>query len=199
MKNPIVEAGKDALLEEHEDSNSGPLLARLMLLPPEGRAARPVEHALPSGRRVEVALDAETVRIYGAQGRIELTVRCTDAGCVLEFDTANLSLRNQGKIDLQCEELSVQTSKQLSFHSQGHISTKAQGGCSTEVAGTLETRADEILMQATVGDAVVQANDFVRMKGEQILLNSDDDPREREKQLHDLWAKLSRDPSADGK
>jgi hypothetical protein len=196
MKNPNPEAGTDISLREQVPTRPGPL-AELMRLPREGRAPRTVEHALPAGRRVEVALDAETVRIVGAEGRVELTVKCTDAGCVLQFETANLSLQNQGKIHLQCEELNVETSKQLSLHSQGHISTKAEGGCSTEAAGTIETRASEIHMQATVGDAVVKANDFVRLKGEQILLNSDDDPRGREQQLHDLWSKLTGDPEDD--
>jgi hypothetical protein len=185
MKNANLEAGKDASSSAEVQPSPGPL-AELMMLPRDGRTPRTVEHALPSGRRVEVALDTETVRIVGAEGRVELTVKCTEAGCVLQFESANLSLRNQGKIDLQCEELNVQTSKQLSLHSEGPISTNA---------ASIKTRADEIHMQATVGDAVVQANDFVRMKGEQILLNSDDDPREREKQLRDLWSKLTLDPA----
>jgi hypothetical protein len=151
---------------------------------------RIAEHVLPSGRRVEVALDQETVRIYSTEGRVELLVSCTAAGCVLQFETANLSLRNQGKIDLRCEELCVETAKQLSLHSQGHISAKVQGDFTTNVAGALKTRADEIHMKATSGDAVVEANDLVRVKGEQILLNSEDNPREHQRQLDELWKKL---------
>lgn len=181
MKDTNREAVAEGSSCEEVQTSPGPL-AQLMMLPRDGRAPRTVEHALPSGRRVEVGLDAETVRIVSAEGRVELTVKCTEAGCVLQFETANLSLQNQGKINLQCEELNVETSKQLSLHSQGSVTTHA---------ASIRTRADEIHMQATVGDAVVQANDFVRMNGEQILLNSDDDPREREKQLHDLWSKLT--------
>lgn len=175
--------------QESPDTGGVPELA--LLLREKGRPApSTVEHALPSGRRIEVALDAETVRIYSAAGQVELLISCTPAGCVLQFETANLSLRNQGKIDLQCEELKVETSKQLSLHSQGHVSTKAQAGYTTEVTGTLQTRADQIELTATTGDAVIAANDFVRVKGEEILLNSDDNPKEKAKQLEELWKKL---------
>lgn len=170
---------------------AAPLLT-LLSQPRTAPVQHTVEHALPSGRRVEVALDQETVRIYSAEGQVELLVSCTPAGCVLKFETANLSLQNQGKIDLRCEELNVETTKQLSLASQGHMSTQVRAGCTTEVTGKLTTRADEIQLTATSGDAVVQANDFVRMNGEQILLNSGDDPRERERQLDELWKKLSR-------
>jgi hypothetical protein len=193
MKELTPQTDEDTSPRESQASDTGvaPLLT-LLSRPRPAPAPRTIEHPLPSGRCVEVALDQETVRIFSAEGQVELLVSCTPAGCVLKFETANLSLQNRGKIDLRCEELNVETTKQLSLLSQGHMSTQAQAGCTTDVTGTLTTRADEIHLSATSGDAVVQANDFVRMNGEQILLNSGDDPREQERQLQDLWKKLSR-------
>jgi hypothetical protein len=188
MNNVILHTQEEALVDDSQPRPAA--VAQLTLLTRGASAARTAAHDLPSGRRVEVGLDQETVRIYGAEGQVELLVSCTPAGCVLQFETANLSLRNAGTIDLRCEELNLETGKRLSFHSHGDISTKAGGGCTTEVAGALTTRADAIHLQAMTGDAVVEANDFVRMKGEQILLNSDDDPREKQRQLEALLKSL---------
>jgi hypothetical protein len=190
MKNVISHSHEDVLLDAEQPRPAAAPQLTLLARDGSSPAPRTVAHALPSGRRVEVALDQETVRIYGAEGHVELLVSCTPAGCVLQFETANLSLHNQGKIDVRCEELNVETTKTLSFHSGGDISTKGEGGCTTEVAGAIETRADAIHLQARAGDAVVEANDFVRMKGEQILLNSDDDPREKQRQLEAFWKSL---------
>jgi hypothetical protein len=190
MKNVIFHAQEEALVTDQQPLPAAvpqlTLLARDASVP----VPRTVTHALPSGRRVEVALDQETVRISAPEGHVELVVSCTPEGCVLRFETVNLSLSNHGKIDVRCEELNVETSKTLSFHSQGDISTKAEGACTTEIAGALKTQADEIHLQARTGDAVVEANDFVRMKGEQILLNSDDDPRGKQRQLEEFLKSL---------
>jgi len=142
---------------------------------------------LPSGHGVTIDASASTVRIENPEGRVELTVRCTAHGCVLEFATADISLSTPGKLSLECDELSVNARSRLEFSTQGDWESQVAGHSVTRVAGRAETHADELELRATRGDALLHANDNVRVVGEQILLNSELEEVRTRDQLEAFW------------
>lgn len=148
------------------------------------------ESVSSSGHRIEVNAGAGTVRISNAEGRVELTVRCTAQGCVLEFATADVTLSTPGKLSLDCDELSIQAQRGVELNTQGDWASQIAGHSVTRVGGRAETHADELELHANRGDAIVRANDRVRLVGEQILLNSELDGQASRDQLEAFWRSL---------
>ncbi|HTV18953.1 MAG TPA: hypothetical protein VMG12_09790 [Polyangiaceae bacterium] len=142
---------------------------------------------LGSGHRVDVSANASLVRISNPEGRVELTVRCTADGCVLEFASADLALSAPGKVSLQCEELAVEARRHLALNTEGDWTSHVAGHSTTRVGGRAETHADELELRANRGDALVHANDRVRLVGEQILLNSEHEGLTSSDQLEAFW------------
>ncbi|HKO94620.1 MAG TPA: hypothetical protein VJU61_25875 [Polyangiaceae bacterium] len=142
---------------------------------------------LRSGHSVSVDAAASTLRVSSASGRVELTVRCTAEGCVLDFATADLTLAAAGKLALHCAELEVQATERLELNSDGDWSSRIAGNSVTTVTGRSETRADELSLSATGGDATLYANDHVRVNGEKILLNSEHEGRGTRDQIEAFW------------
>jgi hypothetical protein len=147
----------------------------------------PSGHIMSSGHRVEVSASASTVRIASPLGRVELTVRCTAQGCVLEFATADICLSAPGKLSLECDELAVEARRRLELNTQGDWVSQVAGNSVTRVGGRAETHADELELRANRGDALVHANDRVRLVGEQILLNSELEGQATRDQLEAFW------------
>lgn len=150
-------------------------------------SAPPGDVQLSSGHRVDVRAGESIVRISNPEGRVELMVRCTAEGCVLEFATADLALSAPGKVSLQCEELAVDARRRLELNTEGDWVSHVAGHSTTRVGGRAETHADEVELRANRGDALVHANDRVRLVGEQILLNSEDGGQTSRDQLEAFW------------
>jgi hypothetical protein len=150
-------------------------------------AERPGGWQLRSGHSLEVEAATSTLRVSNPEGRVELTVRCTAEGCVLDFASADLTLAATGKLALHCAELEVQTSQRLELSTDGDYASRVAGNSVTLVTGRSETRADELSLRATGGDATLYANDYVRVNGEKILLNSEHEGRGTRDQIETFW------------
>ena len=142
---------------------------------------------LRSGHSVSLDAAASTLRVSNPEGRVELTVRCTADGCVLDFATADLTLAAPGKVALRCAELEIQASQRLELSTGGDFASHVAGNSVTVVTGRSETRADELSLAATGGDATLYANDYVRVNGEKILLNSEHEGRGTRDQIETFW------------
>lgn len=118
---------------------------------------------LSSGRRIEASRDeggADLLQIRARDGRCVLSVRVTDEGPVLSFSGAALEIAATRTLDLSCEELRLH----------------ATGGATIDVGGSLTANARSMALEAKPGGIVVKANDDLDLKGERVLLNSDDPP-----------------------
>ena len=157
------------------------------------RSRSRTEHSyLPrSGHIVEVDAAAGTVRVSNAAGHVELFVRATARGCSLEFASTELQLSAADKLTLECAELRLHASEHLQLHSRGQLTTHVAGDSTSIVAGRSETQAEELALSATRGDAVLYANDRVRVVGEQILLNSEHERQPSTRaELEALWERF---------
>lgn len=141
---------------------------------------------LASGHAIEVDARESVLRISNPEGRVELTVRCTDRGCVLEFNSAELALTAPGKLSLDCEELAIRTQRSLELSSEGDCVSRVGGSSLTQVRGRSELRAEELELVATRGDAAMRANDHVKLVGEKVLLNSEQQGQTLE-ELEQFW------------
>jgi hypothetical protein len=133
---------------------------------------------LPSGRRLEAELDgsgADVLRIRAHDGQCVLTVRITDEGPVLSFSGASLEL-DARRLDIACDDLRVRVAGGAALAIGGDVDTRVAGRATHRIDGALRTEAESMALAAHPGGITVEANDDVALKGERVLLNSDDPP-----------------------
>lgn len=147
-------------------------------------------HALAFGRALRVQPELGTVEISSPDGVVELSVRCTPGGCVLRFASAQLELATPGRLDVRCRELVVDAEQSVALSSGGDFTSHIAGNSTTTVGGRLQADADELFLHTRRGDALIQANDYVRLVGEKVLLNSEQERRPTRDQLEAFWRGL---------
>ncbi|HET8936280.1 MAG TPA: hypothetical protein VFN67_22710 [Polyangiales bacterium] len=140
------------------------------------------ERQLPSGHRVQVDAANGCVVITNVEGLLELRVRCTAQGCVVQLGAGDLQLSSSGRIAIDCAALDVRTQNSISLRTQGELLATAEGQASLT--------ADQLHMRASHGDAVLEANDHVRLVGEQIRLNSEQQTLGPAEEMRALWERL---------
>lgn len=146
--------------------------------------------ALPSGREISVQpADGgdDHLRVRGVDGTVELHVRLTGNGPVLQFESADLELSSPGAVRVRCEEYHVAARKGIVQETGGSFiqsiggaarveiagdsAVEVGGDSAVEVEGDFRTRARAIETRAMRGDVRLKANDDVRVRGERIRLN----------------------------
>ncbi len=141
-------------------------------------AASATAVTLPSGRRMEAELDAsgaDVLRIRAHDGQCVLTVRITDEGPVLSFSGAALQL-DARRLDIAVDDLRVRVAGGAAVAIGGDFESHVAGRASHRVEGALSTAAQSMALTAKPGGISLEANDDVALKGERVLLNSDDPP-----------------------
>jgi hypothetical protein len=111
-----------------------------------GGAVLRVDHPRQGGLAVEIALTAE--------------------GPVVRLTAAALELNATGTIAARCETFTVDASDRIELRA-GRIEHQASGALVAEAA--------EVAIAAREADVQIRANDDVRVHGEQVLLNCDED------------------------
>ena len=135
--------------------------------------------ALGSGRVVEATPGpggADVLRVIARDGQCVLTVSVTDQGPVLRFAAASIEIASIGALDLACRELRVRVDGDASLAVGGDLREHVEGEVARRAGGASSIAARSIAFEADPGGVVVRANDDVDLKGERVLLNSDDPP-----------------------
>lgn len=82
--------------------------------------------SLDHGRTLAVEKDGadELVEIRSASGMVELRVRLTDDGVVLQMDAARISLKATESIDVECKSFNVAAESEVRLESNGDVRVK---------------------------------------------------------------------------
>lgn len=120
----------------------------------EGAKTSPADATLTAPRshrtvRLGLSQGQERLDIVSPSGKIELTVVLTDHGPKLVFESADIQIVTPNHIAVECQSLEIKAKDELCL-----------AGASTNIA-------------ARSGDVKIEANDRVRLVGEQIRLNCD--------------------------
>ena len=108
---------------------------------------RPIE--LKHGRKLTVASDGgdQLLEIRGASGVLELRVKVTDQGVVLQMESVHISLKAAESVNVECKDFNVKAENSVSMDSKGDM----------KITGHADVR--------------VNANGEVRVTGAMIYLN----------------------------
>ena len=93
------------------------------------------------------AEDHDLIEIHGAGGLMELRIKLTPDGPILQMESVRLSLKSSENVDVSCKNFEVRASDAVDIHSDGGMQLSGQA------------------------DVRVNANGDVIVKGEKIYLN----------------------------
>lgn len=84
---------------------------------------------LANGRTVtvEAGSDGETVEFRAAGGDVELRIRMTEDGPVVQLSGAKVEITAAESIQMKCKEFEVQASDKLSLQSKDELSVTSSG------------------------------------------------------------------------
>ena len=97
------------------------------------------------------------------EGRVELSVRFTESGPVLDFEAAGIQLKSRGEVAVQCSTFRVEATEKIQVSTNGEMVQ--------EINGHAHVEARTIDMRARRGNVNLKANDDIRLLGERIKLN----------------------------
>ncbi len=128
--------------------------------------------ALACGRALTVTEreGADHIDIVDPSGRVELAIRITPEGPVLEIDVLSLRLRARD-IAIECETLTTRASRSIGVTCGGDVVESAAGKRHLESAGGTRIAGRDVEFAAEAGEARVRATDDVSIQGATVLLN----------------------------
>jgi hypothetical protein len=100
-------------------------------------AAKTRELALAHGRQLALVRTGadDLVEVRGADGALELRIRMTADGPVLQMESLRLSLKAAGNVDVQCQQFSVQASEALALRSEGALKISGRDDVQVDASG----------------------------------------------------------------
>ena len=110
--------------------------------------AEPQELELRQGRTLTVASagDDGLVEIRGPSGTLELRIRTTDKGPVLEMETLRISLRAAESIDIEAKEFNVSAERSVALESQGDIKLNGKADVRVNADGEVHVTGEMIYL-----------------------------------------------------
>lgn len=115
--------------EQTSDDPPAPRRRTLSPAPLDRSAPLPRELLLRSGRRltlVEPEAEDALLTVSAPDGQVELSVRLTDEGPVLTFQSAALNLQSPGRVAVDCEELELSARRRLTLRSGGQARVRGE-------------------------------------------------------------------------
>jgi hypothetical protein len=105
------------------------------------------------------------------KGRLEVAIRFTAAGPVLDLEAVGLIIRSDSEVMVDCQRFRVHARDRLSLESGGTLVERAAGDHRTEVGGHLEARARSVGIHAEQGSVDIEAAADARVVGDRLLFN----------------------------
>ena len=115
------------------------------------------ERSLPlsSGRTITVtspgpsvapAGAGELIEIRSPAGQVELRIKLTDDGPVLQLDGVRLSMNATDAIEMRCKTLSVDASESVQLVSRGTLGLRSEGSMEIESPDDVRVRGDNLYL-----------------------------------------------------
>ena len=84
---------------------------------------------LSEGRTLTVTQDSgeDLVEIRGSSGMLEVRIRLTEHGPVLQMESARLQLKATEAVEIEAPKLDVKTTESITLETKGEIKVEAEG------------------------------------------------------------------------
>ena len=101
---------------------------------------------LEHGRTLAVASagTSQIIEVRASSGQVELRVRMTEDGPVLQLDGVKLEVNSDSSIAMQCESFSVQARSSVDIASEGQMQMRSEGEMKVESVAEVRVRGEKI-------------------------------------------------------
>lgn len=106
------------------------------------------ELQLRQGRTLTIGAEGDDglVEIRGPSGTLELRIRMTDKGPVLEMETLRLSLRAAESIDIETKDFNVNAERSVALSSEGEMTLSGKADVRVDADGEVHVTGDIIYL-----------------------------------------------------
>lgn len=111
----------------------------------DGKALR---FALQHGRTLSVSAadTSHLVEIHAESGMLELRIRVTDQGPVLEVNSIRISLRAAESVNVECKEFNVKAEQSVDLQSQGEFKVSGEADVRVDAKGEVHVKGTMIYL-----------------------------------------------------
>ncbi len=95
---------------------------------------------------VTPAEDHDLIEIHGAGGQIELRIKVTPEGPVLQMESVRLSLKAAENVDVACKSFEVRATENVDVHADGTMQLSGQADVKIDAAGNVVVKGDMIYL-----------------------------------------------------
>jgi hypothetical protein len=88
--------------------------------------------------------DDELVEVRAASGTLELRIRMTGEGPVLEMESVRLKLRAAESVDIEAKEFNVDAERSVGLSSQGEITLSGKADVRVDAQGEVHVTGETI-------------------------------------------------------
>ncbi|MBI2689434.1 MAG: hypothetical protein HYX27_24265 [Acidobacteria bacterium] len=88
----------------------------------------------------------ELVEIHGSGGQVELRIRLTPEGPVLQMESVRLSLKAAENVDVACKNFEVRATEGVDVHSDGGMRLSGQADVRVDSAGNVIVKGEMIYL-----------------------------------------------------
>lgn len=131
--------------------------------------------AANSGRTIEVLSSrgnkADQLKLYAPDGRLELSVRLTDVGPILEIKSVTLKIDAMKDVDIRCDNFSVASKNKCNIKSEGSIIQQTKGDFCISSNSHTSIKSQSVFLKGKQGNVDISSSDVVEVKGRLIGLN----------------------------
>jgi phage gp45-like len=95
---------------------------------------------------VTPAEDGDLVEIRSAEGQIELRVKVTAEGPVLQMESVRLSLKASESVNVDCKNFEVRATESVDMHSDGGMQISGQADIRVDANGNVIVKGETIYL-----------------------------------------------------
>ena len=88
----------------------------------------------------------ELIEIHANGGQLELRIRLTPEGPVLQMESVRISLKAAENIDVNCKNFEVRASENVDLHSDGGMQLSGQADVKIDSAGNVIVKGEMIYL-----------------------------------------------------
>ena len=95
---------------------------------------------------VSAAEDHDLIEIHGAGGVVELRIKLTPDGPILQMESVRLSLKSSENVDVACRNFEVRASESIDIHADGGMQLSGQADVRVNANGDVIVTGEKIFL-----------------------------------------------------
>ncbi|MEO6819364.1 MAG: hypothetical protein ABI204_06525 [Ginsengibacter sp.] len=114
------------------------------------------------------------LKLFSKDQVVQLVINIQEKGLIVNLIATELNICSTNELNLSSKKINIEASEQINIKTAGNLVQEVKKDLLTEVGGTNKQIAQIQKITATLGNAEIKANDYVKLDGESVLLNCEE-------------------------